>query len=141
MNTGLLQRPPDPPVPESKVRTGRELVQATAPYAVESLEKSWWHVGSTFVLLGTALAGAGLAPGWPLRLCLSIVAAMLMVRAFITYHDYMHGTILARSRLAWLLFRAYAGLALTPPRSWKRATTIITAMSDRSPAPASVRFR
>jgi len=88
---------------------------------MESLEKSWWRVGSTFVLLGTALAGAGLAPGWPLRLCLSIVAAMLMVRAFITYHDYMHGTILARSRLAWLLFRVYAGLALTPPRSWKKS--------------------
>jgi omega-6 fatty acid desaturase (delta-12 desaturase) len=117
-----------------RVRTGPELLRATVPFAVESLEKSWWYVGSTFVLLGAALAGAGLAPWWPLRLCLSIVAAMLMVRAFITYHDYMHGTILARSRLAWLLFRAYAGLALTP-------TIIITAMSDRCPAPASAPFR
>lgn len=100
---------------------GRELVQATAPFAVESFQRSWWYVGSTFVLLGAALTGAGLAPWWQLRLCLSLVAAMLMVRAFITYHDYMHGTILARSRLAWLLFRVYAALALTPPRSWKKS--------------------
>ena len=42
-----------------------------------------------------------------------------MVRAFITYHDYMHGAILAKSRVAWVLFRLYAALGLTPPRSWK----------------------
>jgi omega-6 fatty acid desaturase (delta-12 desaturase) len=42
-----------------------------------------------------------------------------MVRAFITYHDYMHGAILSRSRLAWILFRVYSALSLTPPRSWK----------------------
>ena len=42
-----------------------------------------------------------------------------MVRAFITYHDYMHNAILGSSRLAWFLFRVYSALALTPPRSWK----------------------
>ncbi len=44
-----------------------------------------------------------------------------MVRTFITYHDYMHGSILSRSRLAWLLFRLYTAFALTPPRSWKKS--------------------
>jgi omega-6 fatty acid desaturase (delta-12 desaturase) len=44
-----------------------------------------------------------------------------MVRAFITYHDYMHRAILARSRAAWVLFRVYSALALTPPRSWKKS--------------------
>ena len=121
MNTGSISGTPDHAAPGPAVRAGRELVQATAPFAAESARQSWWHVGSTFLLLAAALVGAGLAPGWPLRLCLSVVAAMLMVRAFITYHDYMHGTILARSRLAWLLFRVYAGLALTPPRSWKKS--------------------
>jgi omega-6 fatty acid desaturase (delta-12 desaturase) len=46
---------------------------------------------------------------------------MLMVRAFITYHDYMHRAILVRSRIAWFLFRVYSALALTPPRSWKKS--------------------
>jgi len=72
-------------------------------------------------MLIASLVGAALAPVWPLRLLFSIVSALLMVRAFITYHDYMHNAILARSRLAWLLFRVYAVLALTPPRSWKKS--------------------
>ena len=101
------------------IRTGRDLFAATKPFAVESVARSWWVVGSTFVMLIAALVGAALAPAWPLRLCFSIVSALLMVRAFITYHDYMHNAILSRSRLAWLLFRAYAALSLTPPRSWK----------------------
>ena len=42
-----------------------------------------------------------------------------MVRAFITFHDYMHNAILSRSRLAWFLFRVYAAFSLTPPRAWK----------------------
>jgi omega-6 fatty acid desaturase (delta-12 desaturase) len=44
-----------------------------------------------------------------------------MVRAFITYHDHMHGTILSGSRLASVLFHVYGALALTPARSWKQS--------------------
>ena len=99
----------------------RRLINATVPFAKESVKLSWWHVGSTFVLMIAALTGAGLAPWWPLQLLLSLLAALLMVRAFITYHDFMHRAILPRSRTAWLLFRAYSALALTPPRSWKKS--------------------
>jgi omega-6 fatty acid desaturase (delta-12 desaturase) len=121
MNEEILQQDTDLPTTSAGVRMGRELLKATSPFAVESVVKSWWHVGSTFVLLVAALIGAGLAPGWPLRLLFSILASLLMVRAFITYHDYMHGTILPHSRLAWVLFRVYAALGLTPPRSWKKS--------------------
>lgn len=103
----------------SEARTGRDLFKATIPFAVESVKTSWWHVVSTFVMLIVSLAGAAMAPVWPLRLLFSILSALLMVRAFITYHDYMHNAILSRSRLAWLLFRVYAAVSLTPPRSWK----------------------
>jgi omega-6 fatty acid desaturase (delta-12 desaturase) len=99
----------------------RNLINATVPFAKESVKLSWWHVGSTFALMIAALTGAGLAPWWPLQTLLSLLAAMLMVRAFITYHDYMHRAILPRSRTAWLLFRLYSALALTPPRSWKKS--------------------
>jgi omega-6 fatty acid desaturase (delta-12 desaturase) len=103
------------------IRIGQQLVKATAPFAVEVVSQSWWHVAVTFTLLIAALVGAGLAPWWQVRAMLSIFAGLLMVRAFITYHDYMHGAILSRSRLAWLLFRLYAAFALTPPRSWKKS--------------------
>ncbi|MCO4812363.1 MAG: fatty acid desaturase [Gammaproteobacteria bacterium] len=102
-------------------RVGRDLINATIPFAKESVKLSWWHVGSTFMLLTAALAGAGLAPWWPLRVLCSLLAAMFMVRTFITYHDYMHRAILARSRIAWWLFRLYSALALTPPRSWRES--------------------
>ncbi|NIL94691.1 MAG: fatty acid desaturase [Woeseiaceae bacterium] len=105
----------------SEPRTGRELFNATTPFAIESVRRSWWLVGSTFVMLILALVGAAFAPVWPLRLFFSVVSALLLVRAFITYHDYMHNAILQRSRFAWILFRAYAVFALTPPRSWKKS--------------------
>jgi len=102
-----------------EARTGRDLFKATLPFSVESVKTSWWLVGSTFVMLTASLLGAALAPVWPLRLFFSILSALLMMRAFITYHDYMHYAILSHSKPAWLLFRLYAVLALTPPRSWK----------------------
>ena len=104
-----------------KVRTDRDLFKATTPFAVESVKTSWWLVGSTFAMLAAMLLGAALAPVWPLRLVFSILSALLMLRAFITYHDYMHNAILSNSRIAWLLFRIYAVFALTPPRSWKKS--------------------
>ena len=82
------------------LRIGRHLVKATVPFAEESVTVSWWHAGSTFAMLTAALAGAGVAPWWPVRLLFYLLAAMLMVRAFITYHDYMHRAILVRSRIA-----------------------------------------
>ena len=102
-------------------RVGKDLIKATVPFAEDSVTRSWWHVGSTFAMLAAALAGAGLSPWWPLQLLFSLLAAMLLVRAFITYHDYMHRAILVRSPTAWILFRLYSSLALTPPRSWQQS--------------------
>ena len=113
----------EPELPEHSgdVRIGRELLKATEPFAVESVTKSWWHVGTTFSLMLVVLITAGTAPMWPIQLLLSLLGGLLMVRAFITYHDYMHNAILRDSRVAWWLFRLYAALALTPPRSWRKS--------------------
>ncbi len=99
----------------------RDLFKATLPFGVESVKTSWWVVGSTFLMLLAALCGAALAPAWPLRLLFSILSALLTMRAFITYHDYMHNAILSGSRPARWLFHLYAVFALTPPRSWKNS--------------------
>jgi omega-6 fatty acid desaturase (delta-12 desaturase) len=109
-------------IPETRSdhQADRNLFKATLPFSVESVTTSWWVVGSTFLLLLASLFGAALAPVWPLRLLFSISSALLLLRAFITYHDYMHNAILSRSRTAWWLFRLFAVLALTPPRTWKR---------------------
>jgi len=119
--TGGEGSPSDPLQPREGIRTGRALINATVPFSAENVAKSWWYVGSTFSLMIAALIGAGMLPWWPARLLLSMLGALLMVRAFITYHDYMHGAILRTSPIAWLLYRVYAVFALTPPRSWRES--------------------
>jgi omega-6 fatty acid desaturase (delta-12 desaturase) len=54
-----------------------------------------------------------------LRTLLSILGGLLLVRAFILYHDFMHGAILRKSRVAKLLFYLYGMAVLTPPQSWR----------------------
>ncbi|WLQ16330.1 fatty acid desaturase [Hahella aquimaris] len=116
-------RQDDSALPEhsADIRIGKELLIATQPFAREIRSTSWKHVSTTFILLFVVLTCAGLAPWWPLQGILSLLGALLMVRTFITYHDYMHGAILQNSRLAWLIFHVYGILALTPTRSWKKS--------------------
>ena len=60
-----------------------------------------------------------MAPWWPVRLLASVLGALLLVRTFILYHDFMHGAILPGSKFARAVFYVYAALNLTPPRSWR----------------------
>lgn len=41
----------------SGMRIGQDLIKATAPFAEEDVTKSWWLVGSTFILLIAAPTG------------------------------------------------------------------------------------
>ena len=100
-------------------RADRELHQATRQFAQQSPARSWWYIGSTFALLAASLSGAAFAPWWPVRLVASVLAALLLVRVFILYHDFMHGAILPGSMMARAIFYTYAAVNLTPPRSWR----------------------
>ncbi len=102
-------------------RTGKELFEATRPFAAESCIRSWWCVGSTFVALGGTLVIAALASWWPLRIVASVIGGLLLVRAFILFHDFLHGSLLRKSRLAKALFFLYGMIALTPPRNWQHS--------------------
>jgi omega-6 fatty acid desaturase (delta-12 desaturase) len=62
---------------------------------------------------------AALTPWWPLRTMGSILGGLIMARAFILYHDFMHGSMLKGSRLAKILMYALGLLMLVPPRSWR----------------------
>jgi len=100
-------------------RSGKELFAATAPFVEEVQSRSWWYVGSTLVVLAALLTCAALAPWWPLRLVASVVGGLVLVRAFILYHDFMHGSLLSGSRLAPAIFYPLGLLLLAPPRHWR----------------------
>ena len=100
-------------------RTDREIQLATHPFVSQPAARSWWFVASTFTVLLSALAIAILAPWWPVRIAGSVFAALMLVRTFILYHDFMHGSILRGSRMARAIFYSYAAVNLTPPRSWR----------------------
>lgn len=103
----------------ASLRTGKELLEATNIFATELRARSWWCVASTLAVLAAALLIAAVAPWWPLRLTASILGGLVMVRAFILFHDYMHGAILPESWLAKGIFHLLGLLMLTPPRHWR----------------------
>lgn len=100
-------------------RLGRDLLRATDAYAVDSRSRSWMHLTVTLTLLGGSLALAALAPWWPVRLVGSLLAALVFVRAFILFHDFMHGAILRGSKLAEAIFFGLGMVLMTPPNAWR----------------------
>ncbi|WP_084611267.1 fatty acid desaturase family protein [Zooshikella ganghwensis] len=103
------------------LRVDQELLKATMPFAQESPHKSWRLVITVFVLLLTSLIAAGLSPWLWLQLIFSLLSSMLMIRAFITFHDYMHGAILTNSWIAKWLFKLYGLLILVPTNAWRKS--------------------
>ena len=101
------------------VRTGKELLIATKPYAVDSTAKSWWHVLSTAVLLIAAFGGTLLNIHWAGKAAFSILSGLLMLRMFVIYHDQQHHAILPSSRLAEKLMWVYGMFTLSPSSIWR----------------------
>lgn len=103
------------------LRVGKELHDATLPFAKEDPFKSWFYIISTLIILGVVLSLAVILPWWPAKLLASIIGGLIMVRGFVIYHDYLHGAILRKSKLAKALFYTYGALLLTPPNSWRKS--------------------
>lgn len=100
-------------------RVGRDLHIATKPFVTESRRRSWQYVLTTFFLLAVTLTAVAYVSWWPARMGLSLVGSLLMVRAFVLYHDFMHGSILSGSRFAKALFYSFGLAMLTPPSIWR----------------------
>ena len=98
------------------MRTGKALILATKPYAVDCSRRSWWCILSTIALLTFALVGAGAALPVALRLACSVIAGLLLLRLFVLYHDHQHHAILPHSKVAKELMR-FAGILLLSPSS------------------------
>jgi omega-6 fatty acid desaturase (delta-12 desaturase) len=100
------------------VRRGKELIDATRPFGVDSSRRSWAHLATAVVLMVLFELAAG-AAWWPLRLLGSVGAGLLVVRMFVIYHDFMHGAVLRGSAPARAILYAFGLLVLVPPRIWR----------------------
>lgn len=98
---------------------GKTVLLATKPFVKEDIKKSWWLTLSTLSLMVLAYYFTTLPIFWPIRIVLSLFAGLLTVRMFIIYHDYMHGSILKKSKVASLLMKIFGMLILTPASIWK----------------------
>jgi omega-6 fatty acid desaturase (delta-12 desaturase) len=58
---------------------------------------------------------------WPLRLLVSCLLGLVHVRLFVIYHDFQHGSLLKKSKIANLLMFLFGCMTLSPPSVWKRS--------------------
>ncbi|MEI8341168.1 MAG: fatty acid desaturase [Verrucomicrobiota bacterium] len=101
------------------MRTGKELILATKPYATDSTVRSWWCIFSTSILLAGCLAGTLWNFSLAGRMLCSFFAGLLILRFFVIYHDQQHHAILPHSRLAEGLMRIFGILVLSPSSIWR----------------------
>lgn len=105
---------------DRKPLQGRELIMASMPFTKEDPKKSWMYFLSTLVclIIAGSLTFLNVHPG--IKVLFSILFALMMVRTFIIYHDYQHGAIFTKSKLAKPLMLFYGMFILTPQNIWKR---------------------
>jgi omega-6 fatty acid desaturase (delta-12 desaturase) len=101
------------------VKTGKELIIATKPFAVDSTVRSWWHILSTSFLLVIALAGTLWNFDLAGKVVCSLFAGLLILRSFVIYHDQQHQAILPGSWLANSVMRIFGILVLSPSSIWQ----------------------
>ncbi|HMJ90437.1 MAG TPA: fatty acid desaturase [Candidatus Acidoferrum sp.] len=101
------------------MRTGKDLLLATKPYAHDSTLRSWWYMGSTALLLLAAFAGTIWNIHWTAKVACSVAAGLLTLRLFVIYHDQQHHAILPRSRVAEVLMRIFGIFSLSPSSIWR----------------------
>ncbi len=99
--------------------------QTTSKYAQPSLRKAVWQVLNTFVPYFAiwALMIHLVREGYPysITLALAVVAAALLVRIFILFHDCCHGSFFASRRANIILGYISGILAFTPYDDWRRS--------------------
>jgi acyl-lipid omega-6 desaturase (Delta-12 desaturase) len=101
------------------MRTGKEIILATKPYALDSSPKSWAYMLSTAILLLGALAGSLWNIHLAGKIACSLLAGLLYLRFFVIYHDQQHQAILPHSRLAEWVMRAFGIVILSPSSVWR----------------------
>ena len=103
----------------TQMRTGKELILATKPFAADSTAKSWWCILSTAFMLAAAVTGTLWHFHLIGKMVCSVLAGLLLLRLFVIYHDQQHHAILSKSRLAEYLMRGFGVLSLSPSSIWR----------------------
>jgi omega-6 fatty acid desaturase (delta-12 desaturase) len=103
------------------MRTGKELILATKPFAQEVRWKSWYHTISTLLILLALFAGIFFLGNVWLRVLCSVSVGLVSVRMFVINHDFQHRAILQRSALAEIIFAIYGLYILAPASIWRRS--------------------
>jgi omega-6 fatty acid desaturase (delta-12 desaturase) len=101
------------------MRTGKELILATKPYAVDFPARSWAYLLSTATLSATAIAGTLWKHHPAIQVMSSFLAGLFFLRFFVIYHDQQHEAILRGSRVAEGLMRVFGILILSPSSVWR----------------------
>lgn len=95
---------------------------------------------TTFAALAAAITLAAASPWLPLRIAGSLLEALIFLRAFILYHDHLHGALLRDSKIARAIFSVQGVLMLNPPRVWADTHNFHHANTARLAAPATGTF-
>lgn len=104
------------------MRTGKQLILATKPYAQDVTWKSWYHTITTAIILAGLLTAIYFNDTLPIfRTACSIMCGLVIVRMFVIYHDHQHHAILNRSVPANILFTLFGIFVLAPTSIWKRS--------------------
>ncbi|MBA3314971.1 MAG: fatty acid desaturase [Planctomycetaceae bacterium] len=103
------------------MRTDKEILLATRPFAREVRWRSWWHLGSTVFVAAALLGIASYDALGALRFVFGVLAGLTLVRLFVLFHDHQHGSILRGSKLADGVMTAFGIWSLNPPSVWKRS--------------------
>jgi omega-6 fatty acid desaturase (delta-12 desaturase) len=103
------------------MRSTKEILGSSREFAHEERGRSWRNLATTVCVFVGLLAIVISPLHWVVRVPASVLLGLTLLRWFVIYHDYQHGTILQGSRLATGLMWLYGLSALTPPSVWKRS--------------------
>lgn len=103
------------------MRTSKELLMATKPFARELRWLSWWHLWSTVGVFVVLLWIDCRDFWWGYRLPFSVLTGLTMIRLFVLSHDHQHGSFLRGSRIAHCMLSGFCMAILNPPSVWKRS--------------------
>ena len=101
--------------------SNQQLLISSRKFAVENRSLSWWHLGSTLVIMSMLVGIVLAADANVIRFLASVVLGLTLVRMFVIYHDYQHQAIFKNSRLAGGILCFFGYLMLTPPSVWRRS--------------------
>lgn len=99
----------------------KALIRITRQFEKEDIVVSWFHTLCTLALILLLMTGIIFIDSNAIRCLFSLLQGLSLVRMFVIYHDYQHGTILKKSKAASWLMYVYGILVLNPSGIWKRS--------------------